>query len=606
MSDAAPPPLWWPTREIIDRAHVTACARSLGLADYPAFHRWSVDHRDRYWELVMRRLGIVMQKRPEAIADRLDVPSPTWLAGGRMNIVESCFLADSDAIAIVQSDGRGAIESHTVDALRRLTARVATALIADGLSPGEAVGVVMPMTFRSVATYLGVIAAGGAVVSIADSFAAGEIAGRLKLAGAGRVFTQDVIQWGSKRLPLYEKVCAAGGERIVVLRTQNGGIRTGDGDFESFLSEDDQLRAVERSPQDTINVLFSSGTTADPKAIPWDHTTPIKCAADGHFHQDLHPGDVACWPTNLGWMMGPWLIFASLINRATMALFAQTPVESAFGKFVEDAQVTMLGGVPSLVRAWRQSKCMEGFDWSSIRAFSSSGECSNPEDTRYLMQLAGNKPMIEYCGGTEIGGAYVTGTVVQPCVPSTFTTAALGLDFVLLDDEGKCSDRGEVFIEGPSIGLSSRLLNRDHDSIYYGGTPRGNAGLPLRRHGDALERVGEHSYRVTGRSDDTMNLGGVKVGCAEIERVLNALPGITETAAVATAPPGGGPSKLTIFAVISDAGQAAAGTLKTQFQKAISAQLNPLFHVDSVVLVDALPRTTSNKIIRRSLRIASR
>ena len=87
-------------------------------------------------------------------------------------------------------------------------------------------------------------------------------------------------------------------------------------------------------------------------------------AADAHFHQDLHPGDIACWPTSLGWMMGPWLVFATLLNRATMALWTQAPTDGRFGMFVQDAGVTMLGAVPSLVRAWRQSQCMAGLDWT--------------------------------------------------------------------------------------------------------------------------------------------------------------------------------------------------------------------------------------------------
>ena len=105
------------------------------------------------------------------------------------------------------------------------------------------------------------------------------------------------------------------------------------------------------TPDDPINILFSSGTTGEPKAIPWTQTTPIKCAADAHFHQDVQPGDVLVWPTNLGWMMGPWLIFASLINRATMGALSTARRRAAtFGRFVQDAEATMLGVVPSLVQ----------------------------------------------------------------------------------------------------------------------------------------------------------------------------------------------------------------------------------------------------------------
>ena len=357
------------------------------------------------------------------------------------------------------------------------------------------------------------------------------------------------------------------------------------------------------------NILFSSGTTGEPKAIPWTHTTPIKCAADAHLHHDIHAGDVLAWYTNLGWMMGPWLIYASLINKATIALYDGVPTGRDFGVFVQDAKVSMLGVVPTLVRAWKNTDCMHGLDWQAIRAFSSTGECSNPEEMLYLMSLAGYKPVIEYCGGTEIGGGYVTGTRVQPAAPSTFTTPALGLDFLLCDDAGNPVDNGEVFIVPPSLGLSTILLNADHNEVYFAGTP----GPNLRRHGDALERLGNGfdtepwlegtKYRVLGRVDDTMNLSGIKISSAEIEEVLNVVSAIQETAAVAVSPKDGGASQLVIYAVLIQPESAPTKQeLHTMLQASLSEHLNPLFRIHDVVIVDALPRTASNKVMRRLLR----
>jgi acetyl-CoA synthetase len=597
-------PAWLPTPEQIARANVTALARELGLASYSELHRWSTENREQYWERSIARLGIQFRQAYAKIMDRTRPMQPRWLVDAKLNIIDSCFQADENATAIVQAGEEGA-PAWTYKELHRQVARVANGLAAMGIMPGDAIGVVMPMTANSIAIYLGVIAAGAAVVSIADSFAAEEIAVRFRLAAVKRVFTQDVVHWGGRLLALYEKVAAANAPPTVVVNAisdRKTQLRSGDVQFEKFLSANERLSSIARDPHDPINILFSSGTTGEPKAIPWDHTTPIKCAADAHFHQDVHPGDVTCWPTNLGWMMGPWLIFATLINRATMALYPDAPTTATFGKFVQDAGVTMLGLVPSLVRAWRQSGCMRGLDWSRIRAFSSTGECSNPDDMLYLMHLAGNRPVIEYCGGTEIGGAYVTGTVVQPCVPSTFTTPALGTDFVLLDENLKPANKGEVFLDGPSIGLSTRLLNRDNDATYYMDTPPGKGGMPLRRHGDELEALGDGYYRVVGRCDDTMNLGGIKVGCAEIERVLNQVPGVRETAAVAVAPPAGGPSRLVVFCVLAAPGQHTHDALKPLMQDAIRTQLNPLFRVEEVRLIEALPRTASNKVLRRQLR----
>jgi acetyl-CoA synthetase len=585
----------------IDRANVTQLGHELGLHSYAELHHWSITDRPAYWRRVMERLNIRLTKPYEQVLDATHPTRPRWLVGAQMNIVDSCFQADPLATAIIESDGVTPLRRVTYGELRSMVARVAGAIAARGLGPGGGVAIVMPMTTEAVAAYLGIIAAGAAVVSIPESFSAEEIAGRLRIADASLVVTQDVIHRGDKRLRLYDKFRDAIDIPVVVFSNDPAFAVAKDNDvtWQSFLGNDTRLRSVARCPQDSINILFSSGTTGDPKAIPWDHTTAIKAAADAHFHQDIHSGDVLCWPTSLGWMMGPWLIFAATINRAAIALYTQAPGHRAFGKFVQDASVTMLGSVPSMVRAWRLSHCMDGLDWSRIRAFSSSGECSNPNEMLFLMQLAGSRPVIEYCGGTEIGGAYLTGTVVQPCIPSAFSTPALGIDVVVLDESGQPAETGEAFLIGASMGLSTRLRNRDHEQVYFSETPV-HHGTPLRRHGDEVQKLPDGYFRMIGRCDDTMNLGGIKVGCAEIERVLNGVEGVMETAAVALPPPGGGPSRLVVFAVAAQ--NLSPEKLKGALSTAIRQKLNPLFHLDEVRIVPSLPRTPSNKILRRELR----
>jgi acetyl-CoA synthetase len=307
------------------------------------------------------------------------------------------------------------------------------------------------------------------------------------------------------------------------------------------------------------------------------------------------------WPTNLGWMMGPWLIFASLMNRAAMGLYYGTPTGREFGQFVQNAGATVLGVVPSLVRTWRSTGSVEGLDWSAIKVFSSTGECSRADDMRWLMQFAGGRPIIEYCGGTEIGGAYISSTVTKPNVAGTFNTPTLGLDVVILDEEGRSADIGELFIVPPSIGLSNLLLNKNHHDIYFADTPRGPRGGILRRHGDQMERLPGGYWRGHGRADDTMNLGGIKVSSAEIEQTLRVVPGVVETAAIAISA-GGGPSQLVIYAVCSNTPERDNHQLLAAMQSAIKRDLNPLFKIHDVVVIDALPRTASNKVMRRELR----
>jgi acetyl-CoA synthetase len=600
-----PRPAWMPTPEEAARTNIAALMRARGFQSYEDLYHWSITDRAGYWGLVVEHLGIPLRRPYDRVLDESGGPEhPRWLPGARLNIVEACFRADPGAPAIVTGGPQGALRTISYRTLCQQVGRISSALRAAGFQPGDALAIDMPMTAEAVAIYLGVVASGMAVVSIADALAPDEVATRLRIARATGIFTAYDVERAGKRLPLYSKVLQANPPRAIVLDTPTGAtLRANDVTWEVFFAggSTTTLAAVETEPDAPTNILFSSGTTGEPKAIPWTHLTPIKAAVDGALHLDIKPGEVVAWPTNLGWMMGPWLIYASLINRATMALFLDAPTGRGFGKFIQDARVNVLGLVPSIVKAWRADDRMRGLDFSAIKCFGSTGEASNAIDYLYLMSLAGYRPVIEYCGGTEIGGGYLTGSLVQPQSPATFSTPALGSEVVILDEEGRPATNGELFLVPPTLGYSQHLLNRDHHQAYFEGTPRGPGGELLRRHGDQMERLAAGTFRAHGRVDDTMNLGGIKVSSAEIERVLDAVPGVRRTAAIASHPPGGGPSELVIYAVVDDPQQDEAA-LQGRLQQAIRARLNPLFRISKVVVVESLPVTASNKIMRRALR----
>jgi acetyl-CoA synthetase len=601
-----PRPAWSPAEESLRATNIWRLMEKRGIRAYEDLRRWCNENREQFWELMIEQLGVCFQRPPSNIMDpSSDAAFPRWLVDARLNIVDSCFDAPANATAIVYRTKSGATSTWSYGELLKWTNRVANGLVDHGFEPGDAIGVCLPMTAESVAIYLGIIKAGCVAVSIADSFAPEGIAARLKLGQAKGVFTQDYDIRGRRPRPLYKKVVLALAPTTVVLPSGDPTpceLRETDQRWEEFLSDNDVFDSVARVPDDHTNILFSSGTTGEPKAIPWTQTTPIKCAADAYLHHDIQPGDVLAWPTNLGWMMGPWLIYASLINRASMALYYGAPAGRAFCEFVQDAKVTMLGVVPSLVKTWRNAECVEGLDWKSVKAFSSTGECSYPDDMLYLMSQAGYKPIIEYCGGTEIGGGYITGTMVQPASPSTFSTPALGLDFTILDENGVDCDNGELFLIPPSIGLSNQLLNRDHHNVYFAGTPQRPDGISLRRHGDQMQRLPGGYYRAHGRVDDTMNLGGIKISSAEIERVLNSVDGIRETGAISVVPADGGLERLVVYAVPEANAESHDRKLKVTLQQVLVNRLNSLFRIHDLIIVDALPRTASNKVMRRELR----
>lgn len=555
---------WRPDSRTRERSNLLALMREVGIDDYDDLYRFSVNELEAFWEKTIGRLSILFEKAPERILDLTKgVRDLRWLPGAELEITRSCFIAapDKPAILFGREEG-GSPETITYGELERLVDRFAAGLATRGFQKNDAIALYMPMTPECVVAYLGTVRAGCRVVSVADSFSAEELGRRMRIADARAVVTVSSYRRAGRDIGLYSKAREARtDETAIVLRPQT--LDSGDLAWDDFLS-DKGLEAHLADPYHATNVLFSSGTTGDPKAIPWTQLTPLKCAMDAHFHQDVHENEVVCWPTNIGWMMGPWLIYASLINRATIALYEGAPAGRGFTAFVKESAVSMLGVVPSMVKNWRAKESVEEGEWSKLRLFSSTGEASNADDYSWLMSRAGYRaPIIEYLGGTEIGGGHLTGTVLQPASPATFTTPALGTRFVILDErdspvpEGKM---GELYLVPPALGLSQTLLNKNHDEVYYGKCPKGPKGEVLRRHGDQIARLPGGYFKAQGRADDTMNLGGIKVGSLERE------------------------------------------TLRRELGRAIAERLNPLFKIHDVVAIEALPRTASNKVMRRSLR----
>ncbi len=606
---ALPPIPWKPSKEFSAQSNLGQFMDEMKMKDFGELHKWSVTERAAFWGKVIEKLGIVFEKKPDQILDMADGPeNPRWLPGALMNCVDSCFGADPESVAVFSGrEGSERIETTSLRELEELADRFAGGLSSGGYRAGDAVALYMPMNVECVAAYLGIVRAGCRVISIPDSFSADEVKMRLAIGDAKGIVTARSYIRGGKRVSPYRTVVRAGAPPAIVVGAGTGGgttLRDGDQAWHEFLAGPGKFPSVAVDPNHISNILFSSGTTGTPKAIPWTHLTPIKCAMDGHMHQDIRRGDVVAWPTNIGWMMGPWLIYAALINGAAIALYEGTPAGDGFTRFVQEAGVTVLGVVPSLVRAWRTAGFSADVDWSGIRVFSSTGEPSRRDDYHWLMGLAGTgAPVIEYCGGTEIGGGYITGTVVQDASPSTFTTPALGIDLVVLDDDWNRAvegETGEVFLVPPSIGLSQTLLNADHHQVYYEGCPAGPGGELLRRHGDQLALLPGGQYKAGGRADDTMNLGGIKISSIELERAIETHKSIRECAAVSSRVDGDGPELLIVFAVIAET--ADEDNLKKEANKILASTLNPLFKIYDLVVTAVLPRTASNKLMRRALR----
>lgn len=637
------PPAWSPDPEAAMLTNVGQLLERRGkeflgstykdpISSFSHFQEFSVSNPEVYWKTILDELSVSFSVPPQCILSEntsressLANPGGQWLPGAYVNPAKTCLTLNckrtlDDVVIRWRDEGNDdmPVSSLTLEELRSEVWLVAYAINALGLDRGSAIAIDMPMNVESVIIYLAIVLAGHVVVSIADSFAPLEISTRLKISEAKAIFTQDLIIRGDKSIPLYSRVVYAQAPMAIVIPTKGCSfsinLRDGDISWHDFLEKATDLRgdefaAVEQPVEAFTNILFSSGTTGEPKAIPWTHVTPFKAAADAWCHMDIRKGDIVAWPTNLGWMMGPWLVYASLLNGASIALYNGSPLVSGFAKFVQDARVTMLGVIPSIVRIWKSANSTLGYDWSAIRCFASTGEASSVDEYLWLMGRAQYKPIIEYCGGTEIGGGFVSGSLLQPQSLAAFSTPAMGCSLFILGDDGhpipqNVPGMGELALGPLMFGASSTLLNADHYNVYFKGMPLWN-GKILRRHGDVFERTSRGYYHAHGRADDTMNLGGIKVSSVEIERVCNAVDSnVLETAAIGVPPPQGGPEQLVIAVVFKDSDDSTVDLdkLRISFNSAVQKKLNPLFRVSHVVPCSSLPRTATNKVMRRVLR----
>lgn len=597
------------------------------ITSFPLFQKFSAQNPEIYWPLVLKELSVWFREAPRCVLDDTDESKPggTWFPGSVFNIAECCVLPTSyprkmdNNVAIVwREEG---CDDHPVSRLSLKDLREQVMLVANALdstfSKDDVIAIDMPMTVSAVIIYLAIILSGRVVVTIAESFAAKEIAARLRISQAKGIFTQDFVFRGGRRFPLYSRVAEATPDITIVLPASgdavNVPLRKKDISWKDFLAQasqdtrPDHYSPVYQPGDSTTHILFSSGTTGDPKAMPWTQLSSIRGAADLWAHMDVQARDILCWPTSLGWMVGAVVLYSCFLNGATLALYHGSPLGRGFGKFVQDARVTILSTVPSLVKTWKSTCCMDGLDWTNLRVFGSAGEASNVDDDLWLSSRAYYKPIVECCGGTELAGGYLHGNLLQPQAFGALSTASMATRVLILDEHGNPypddeACEGEVALSPLLMGATDTLLNADHEEIYFKGMPL-YKGMRLRRHGDIIKRTAGGFFIVQGRADDTMNLGGIKTSSVEIERVCNrAAESVLETVAVGAAPPQGGPELLVVFVVLKEGFNSDPEKLRVLFSNAIQQNLNPLFKVSVVKIVPELPRTATNKLLRRVLR----
>src|SRR2546429_4115284 len=470
---------WRPTERYLARSRLRRFAEEYGHGDFASLYRWSVEALDGSWRAVDRDLGLVWRSPYERVLDSSrGIPWTTWWIGGRMNYVATALRHEPSRIALVFEGEDGTTRRLTYGESRGEGARFAAGRPALGVRPGTRVGIFLPMIPECAIATLAVSAIGAVYTPIFSGYAAEAIAGRLRDCEASVLITADGFHRRGQVLQMKQTADAAAdraGIRTVIVARRLGcevRMRARDRWWDDVVAggsgADDTLADV--SAEDPYMIIYTSGTTGQPKGAVHVHGGfPVKAAQDLAHCFDLQPGDLMWWFTDLGWMMGPWLIAGGLILGASILLYDGAPDFPDPGRvwsIVERHRVTHLGISPTAIRGlMRAGKApVRNHDRSSLFVLGSTGEPWNPEPWWWYFGVAGEKrvPLINYSGGTECAGGILGCTTWTPLKPTAFAGPVPGIAADVADAPGGAPPRprGRPVLRPPSPRVRRGVLAR--------------------------------------------------------------------------------------------------------------------------------------------------
>jgi len=602
-----------------DSAAATNAARFMGehgIDTYDELVARSAAEPDWFWEAVVDFIGLPFDPRWTAVRDtsRGD-PWTTWFTGAGFNLSVACVDRWAEEtpgrIALRSQKESGVTRELTFGELLDEVGRLAGALTALGVRKGDAVDVYLPMSQEAVVSLLAVARLGAVFIPIFSGYAAEAVATRLddphpRLVICANAFERRGAPVAMKEIADEAVEIAGGVERVLVVEYLTGGAPMTAG---RDVWWHDVVPAAEPAgpaltwSEDPVLIAYTSGTTGRPKgAVHVQGGLTVKIAQEGAFHFDVQTTDVVMWSTDMGWIMGPWTIIAGLANGAAVAAYDGAPNHpdpDRLWQVTADLGVTILGVSPTLIRSLQPfgAAMARKHDLSALRLFGSTGEPWNPEPWWWLFDDVGEgkRPIINISGGTEVGAVILSSSILQGLKPTALGKPALGMDADVYDDDGKPvrGEVGELVIRGSWPGMTRGFWNEPDRYIATYWSRFEDTWV----HGDWASIDEDGFWFLHGRSDDTLNIAGKRIGPAEIESAAVALEQVTMAAAVGIPDPIKGES-IALFLVPAP-GVDPDEDLTGQVIDACVRSLGRAFRPATVQWVDDLPRTRSQKIMRR-------
>jgi acetoacetyl-CoA synthetase len=615
--------LWRPSAAAVESANLTAymdwlrAERGVDVATYPDLWRWSVDDLEAFWNSIFDYFRVEYDgERGPALASR-EMPGAEWFPGVRLNWAERAFAGKTDEqVAILHASELRELEEITWGELRRQVAGVAGGLRDLGVEKGDRVVAYLPNIPEATVAFLAVASIGAIWSSASPDFGAGSLIDRFAQIEPKVLIAVDGYRYGGKdfdRTPVVRQLQEAmpSLEHTVLLPylDPEATADSGAAALENVTRWDDLLVAgedaeltFERVPFDhPLWVLYSSGTTGLPKAIVQGQGgILIEQLKKMHLHTDAKPGDRLFWFTTTGWMMWNFIV-SGLLTEAAIVLYDGNPGFPDMGalwELAEEAGITMFGTSAAYISACMKAgeEPGKGRDLSRLEAVGSTGSPLAPEGFDWIYEHVGEDTwLFSTSGGTDLCTAFVGGVPTLPVYRGELQARCLGAAVESWDPQGQphVNEVGELVITEPMPSMPLYLWNDPDGERYRESYFEMFPGTW--RHGDWIEITDRGTAIIHGRSDSTINRGGIRIGTAEIYRAVLESDDITD-ALVVDLPKDGTDGVIDLFVVLRD-GATLTDDLRKQLARAIRTRCSPRHVPDNVTAIAAVPRTLSGKVV---------
>jgi acetoacetyl-CoA synthetase len=604
-----PEVLWTPSEERISRATLTryqrwlADSRDLHFDDYDQLWRWSVDELEAFWSSIIEYFDVQLSGAADVLG-RSEMPGAEWFPGAKLNYAEHIFRGknDDDVAILHASEVREELGTWTWERLRAETAAIADGLRSLGVGCGDRVVAYMPNIPETVAAFLACASLGATWSSAAPEFGARSVIDRFAQIEPKVMLAIDGYRYGGKEFDRSSIVSRIADELPGVERVVRLGYLDGSGWEDGFLGSSESLE-FEAVPFDhPLWVLYSSGTTGLPKPIVHGQGgILVEQVKKMNLHLDAQKGDRVFWFSTTGWMMWNFLV-GVLLTEAAIVLFDGNPGYpdmSRLWSLADEAEMTCFGTSAAFVAGCMKNEVEPRGDGRALRALRSVGSTGSPlspEGFRWVYdQLGDDTWLFSTSGGTDVCTAFVGGVPVLPVYLGELQGRALGCAVEAFDPEGHSlvDEVGELVITKPMPSMPIGFWGDDDGSRYresYFDTYPG-----VWRHGDWIEITSRGTAVISGRSDSTINRGGVRMGTSEIYRAVLALDAVVD-ALVVDVPRQGTDGWMPLFVVLRDDSEL-TDDLQGEIRRRIREDCSPRHVPDEIRRIAEVPRTLSGKAL---------